>query len=200
MVVAHPDDEVLWAGGLPLRYPGDWTIICCSTPVNEPERAAQFPEVCAVLGAKALMYPEKDISKKILLKELERVNLDSFDHIVTHGPWGEYGHPHHKQVHDYVVSKYKHKRITTFGCRPCGINVLGYKLSFGQRMYAMGVHKIYPTPAELERKMTALRKYAGLVKRDKIYIPVWQDVIDLDCTRRGLNFVVETYDGDWPIG
>ena len=57
IVVAHPDDEVLWAGGLPLRFPGDWTVVCCSTPAKDPVRAEHFFDACDVLGVKGKIFP-----------------------------------------------------------------------------------------------------------------------------------------------
>ena len=41
MVVAHPDDETMWGGSLPIRYPGDWFIVCCTVPKRDPERDNQ---------------------------------------------------------------------------------------------------------------------------------------------------------------
>ena len=37
-VVAHPDDETLFAAGAIIRSGGDWTVICCSTPESDPIR------------------------------------------------------------------------------------------------------------------------------------------------------------------
>jgi len=191
IVVAHSDDEVLWAGGLPLRYPGEWTIVCCSTPVKEQARVAQFAEACAALGAQSKIYPDEDVDKKTLLKNLDQVDLEQFDHIVTHNKWGEYGHPHHKQVHQHVVAKYSHKRITTFGFRLRGVSI------FGRRWQGRGTHRIDLTPQELERKMTALKKYTFPMQKDGKEIMLWESLVDIYCHKKGLNLGVETYDGDW---
>ena len=53
------------------------------------------------------------------------------------------------------------------------------------------------TPEELERKMTALKKYTLPMKKDGVKIPLWQDLIDIYCRKKGLNLAVETYDGEW---
>jgi LmbE family N-acetylglucosaminyl deacetylase len=192
IVVAHSDDEVLWAGGLPLRYPGDWTVVCCSTPVKEPERVAQFAAACAALGAKSKIYADEDVSKKTPLKLLDQVDLENFDHIVTHNQWGEYGHPHHKQVHRHVLSKYRHKRLTTFGFRLRGVVSL-----FGYRLRGKGTHRLDLTPEELARKMAALKKYTCPMKKDGKDIALWESRIDIYCGKKGLDLAVETYDGDW---
>ncbi len=191
MVVAHPDDEIFWGGGLPLRYPGDWTIISCSTPVYEPRRLEEFKRACAALGAKSVMYPEQDISKKTPLKHLQDINLDAFDHIVTHNKWGEYGHPHHKQIHQYISSRYEHKPITTFGFSLRGISI------FGRRWQGRGKHQITLSGAELEHKTAALKEYNCLVKHGNSERPLWEELTENYCGKKGLSFSVETYDGAW---
>jgi LmbE family N-acetylglucosaminyl deacetylase len=101
LVTAHPDDECLWFGGLVLRYPGDWTIICCSVPTRDPIRAYKFFDACDDLGAKGRLLPFQETLGRPL-KSLESIALESYDVIVTHGPKGEYGHPHHRQAHSFV--------------------------------------------------------------------------------------------------
>lgn len=189
LVVAHSDDEILWAGGLVLRYPGNWTIICCTTPVKEPERIEQFHKACAVLGATASkMHPYEDISKKTPLPALDDVDLEPFDHIVTHNRWGEYGHRHHKHVHRYVTHKYAHKPITTFGFRHFLKPVLGHLLQ------SQGLHKITLTPQELARKMEALKQYNRVMDSGR---PLWEELIELYCRKQNLNLGIETFDGAW---
>lgn len=202
VVVAHPDDEVLWAGGLLLRFPGDWTVICCSTPAKDPVRAEHFFDACDAMGVKGKIFPEKDI-KDVPLKFLDRINLEEFDHIFTHNRWGEQGHLHHKQVHRHVLSRYGHKQITTFGYRPKG----------------RGVHLLELTNDELDRKMEAFRKYrdsvmhkvrpewkgcVDFIKRKigsqpLVYKegPLWTGLAQFYFTNKGLNPAVETYDGAW---
>jgi LmbE family N-acetylglucosaminyl deacetylase len=101
LVTAHPDDECLWFGGLLLRYPGEWTIICCSVPTRDPIRAYKFFNACDALGARGRLLPFHETLERPL-KHLESIEIESYDVIVTHGPKGEYGHPHHRQVHSFV--------------------------------------------------------------------------------------------------
>jgi hypothetical protein len=137
---------------------------------------------------------DEDLSGKVPLKGLQQVDLEEFDHIVTHNKWGEYGHRHHKQVHAHVMSKYKHKPITTFGFR-----LRGFKILDRFRWQNSGVHKVELTPPELEQKMSALKQYTQPMEKNGKMIPLWQDLIDIYGRKKGLNFSIETYDGYWPF-
>jgi LmbE family N-acetylglucosaminyl deacetylase len=104
MVVAHPDDESLWGGGLLARYrEKDWLIVCCTTPYADPERLMKFKKACEVFGAKPhlLRHPERGG-----LMPLDRLYLGDRDLIVTHGPKGEYGHPQHKEAYAALVPRF----------------------------------------------------------------------------------------------
>lgn len=105
IVVAHPDDETLWCGGLMLRYPGRWTVICCSIPRADPIRAWKFFDACAVLGARARLLPFVEARADEPLGHLEALELDGYDCIVTHNETGEYGHRHHRDVHAHVLAR-----------------------------------------------------------------------------------------------
>src|SRR6185369_9909067 len=93
LVVAHPDDESLFFGGLLASEPGDWTVISCSIPRTDPIRAWKFFDACEVLGAKPRLLPFSETEFNISALE-----LSSFDQIVTHNSAGEYGHPQHLQL------------------------------------------------------------------------------------------------------
>jgi LmbE family N-acetylglucosaminyl deacetylase len=103
IVVAHPDDETLWAGGLPIRfYDRQWTVICCSVPSADPIRAKKFEEACHVLGADWMRNEVRDSNFA-----LPAIDLMTFDCIFTHNKEGEYGHKDHIAVHDWVCRNFK---------------------------------------------------------------------------------------------
>lgn len=113
IVTAHPDDEVLWCGALPLVVPGDWTIICCSIPRRDTERAYHFFDACEVLGVKPRLIPfvESEPNQPLKKEALNLIDLSRFSCVVTHGENGESGHLHHKQVHQFVRQSSYHKMV-----------------------------------------------------------------------------------------
>src|SRR5687767_15907439 len=102
IVVAHPDDETLWASSLPIKHRDKrWTIICCSVPRHDSIRAYKFFDACEVLGATPRLVPATESPPDKALSHLDVIDLSKFDCIVTHNELGEYGHLHHQNVHEY---------------------------------------------------------------------------------------------------
>lgn len=121
-IVAHPDDETIWLGGLIARRPEmNWTIFSLCR-ASDPDRAPKFFRVCRHFKAKALIADLPDdgglsvkqltpLIKKIIIKQLSRA--DEFAAVFTHGANGEYGHPVHRAAHQAVKSLYKAGRLKT---------------------------------------------------------------------------------------
>lgn len=149
MVVAHADDETLWGGGLILRHPGDWTVMCCSVPVADPIRAERFVVACERLGARPVLYAAPDRYGVPLALD---VALDGFDTVVTHGREGEYGHPHHVQVSAYVRARAR-----------CPVITFGYDAGEALRL----------TEAEQAAKLRALQAYDHELVYDGVLMPKW---------------------------
>lgn len=141
--VAHPDDEVMWFGGLILSEPGDWTIICLSVPHRDSIRGWKFFEACERLGARGQLVPcvEPGSTQPLQIEVLDLLDLDRYDRIVTHGREGEYGHLHHKQVSAYIRERWRDKTIWERAPNGGGERVLTLR------------------PAIAERKLHALRAY-----------------------------------------
>lgn len=178
MIVAHPDDEVLWAGGLPIRYPEfNWTIIACSIPTVDPIRAWQFFDVCEALGARGRLLPVKE-DQRMALGWIEEVLVT--DHIVSHGAKGEYGHPMHIEVHNWAKEVCTRKNIpmTTFG-------------------YGEGEHVLELSGLEADKKMAALRRYSFLRNLKGKTVQAWEALSEINWKKDGDMLYVEHYSGAW---
>lgn len=117
MIVAHPDDEVIWAGGLILKNPDwSWTIISLCR-ADDPDRAPKFEKACKILNSKPIIADLDDESgeplKQTIIKEkiLSEIQGKKFDKVFTHGKNGEYGHIRHLDIHKAVTSLFKNKRL-----------------------------------------------------------------------------------------
>jgi len=104
MIVAHPDDESLFGGGQLISDPG-WMVICI-TNGNNPIRRKEFESAMKIAGAEFEIwdYPDHQHTpfNDALRKELQRIVKLGWDKIVTHNEYGEYGHPHHRQLHGFM--------------------------------------------------------------------------------------------------
>jgi hypothetical protein len=110
IVVAHPDDEVIFFGGLAARLrAAGWQLdVVCVTGVFGSGyvtgiRRAELSRATWALGARARRLPLADrpgpLDEAALARAFaEKVHWDRLDRVYTHGVWGEYGHLHHVQV------------------------------------------------------------------------------------------------------
>ncbi len=114
MIVAHPDDEVLW-GGAEVAQGG--YFILCLTNGNNATRKAEFMKVLEQSGNKGMIlsYPDtvagvrsqwKAESPKIAHDLDVLMNYKAWGKVVTHNPAGEYGHIHHKLTNVLVTQMY----------------------------------------------------------------------------------------------
>ncbi len=107
VIVAHPDDETIWSGGMLLKSKSDKTIISLCRRDDE-DRAPKFKRVCELLEAKSYMsnLEDEDLkdvpTEEIIQKIKQFVDGKTYDCIYTHGKNGEYGHKRHIDVHNAV--------------------------------------------------------------------------------------------------
>jgi LmbE family N-acetylglucosaminyl deacetylase len=97
LVVAHPDDETLWAGGLLLMHPGWDPFVAALCRKNDPDRAPKFFRALERFNAAGAMGDLDDGPDQAPLRaeEVKEAVLSllprrDYDLLVTHAPWGEY--------------------------------------------------------------------------------------------------------------
>ena len=135
LVVAHPDDEILWFGSIVEQV--SKIVICFLNDPSNPDMAAAreavlaahplrdrivalgVDETCTFNQAK---WPRPEISEyglkisksrqaagayeacyRQLAKKLQPL-VEAASSVITHNPWGEYGHEEHVLVHRAVAS------------------------------------------------------------------------------------------------
>lgn len=105
LVVAHPDDETIFFGGLVQVYRRKpWKVICVTDGNADGEgekRKADFFSACDQMKAKSIEmwdFPDR-YDASIDVETLTRRLLEETPaEVFTHGALGEYGHPHHQDV------------------------------------------------------------------------------------------------------
>lgn len=120
VIVAHPDDETLWAGGTLLLHPDSrWTVISL-TGKNDPDQAPKFERVVQEYGATGLMadLDERPEQKRLRTIDVEDAIMDllpssRYDLVMTHGLWGEYTrHRRHEEAAKAVLALRESERLS----------------------------------------------------------------------------------------
>jgi hypothetical protein len=128
LIVAHPDDEVLWGGINLLTQPG-WFVVC-STHANDPVRSAEFYSTMSYCNVtKYIMFDIKDtytedpaVADSLydgskFEDAIKQLSKKEWKLVLTHNSDGEYGHEHHKKVHRLVVKHFDKPKFFTRGAR-----------------------------------------------------------------------------------
>jgi LmbE family N-acetylglucosaminyl deacetylase len=120
VIVAHPDDETLWAGGTILNHPFWNFYIVSLCRASDTNRAPKFIQALEVFKADGTMgdlddgpdqYPldEKEVEENII-RMLPRKH---YDLIISHNPNGEYTrHLRHEEVSRAVIRLWSAGKIT----------------------------------------------------------------------------------------
>lgn len=111
VIVAHPDDETLWAGGTILSHPSWSCFIVCLCRGGDKERSLKFYNALKFLNSAGTMGDLDDgpEQKPLDEKDVERCILtllppNHFDLIITHSPDGEYTrHLRHEETGKTVI-------------------------------------------------------------------------------------------------
>jgi LmbE family N-acetylglucosaminyl deacetylase len=121
VIVAHPDDETLWAGGTILNHPAWKCFIICLCRGNDDDRRTRFFNALKMLKSEGIMGDMDDGPDQRPLdeNEVEQAILNlmpsiHFDLIITHNPKGEYTrHRRHEETGKAVIKLWNTGKIST---------------------------------------------------------------------------------------
>lgn len=147
MIVAHPDDDVIWGGAHLMD--GDYYVVCITNGRNDT-RKAEFEKMLEKSGNSGIIleYPDKVLGERDdwtyvwdkINSDLERImSCKKWELIVTHNKAGEYGHQHHKYCHTIVTQIYD-------------------KLSISQPLYNFGTYYSLKKLPDHENEMTKVSR------------------------------------------
>jgi len=162
LIVAHPDDEILWAGGTVINNPSwNWFILSLCRG-SDPDRSPKFYKVLEMLGAEGTMGDLDDAPEQEPLdeKEVEQTILDllpskHFNLIITHDPSGEYTrHLRHEETGKAVINLWHTGKISAD-------ELWTFAYNDGNRKY-------FPMPIENASLYNKLTKQTWLKKHELI--------------------------------
>ena len=119
VIVAHPDDETLWAGGTILKHPSWNLFILTVCRGSDLGRSNRFNEMLKIVGAKGAMGDLDDGPEQHPLDIVELENTIHtllppipYDLLITHHVTGEYTrHLRHEEVHQAVINLWHREEV-----------------------------------------------------------------------------------------
>jgi LmbE family N-acetylglucosaminyl deacetylase len=112
IIVAHPDDETLWAGGTIMSNASWQVYIICLSRKNDKDRAQKFFKTSKILNSEGIMGDLDDgpeqwpLDTKVVENAIQRLLPQiHFDLIISHNPTGEYTkHLRHEEIGKAVIN------------------------------------------------------------------------------------------------
>jgi mannosyltransferase OCH1-like enzyme len=125
VVVAHPDDELLWFGSFLINNAKNSTVLCITNASNST-RANEFSNVMRSLGCNFIMWDLKDCKSynhcDLLKRRLKQI-VSKYKNVYTHSLSGETGHPQHILLNMYLYEVVKTNLFVA------NLNLFKYQLS-----------------------------------------------------------------------
>jgi len=113
MVVAHPDDEIIFGYTQLMNKLADWTVLCITNGDNK-DRSREFKNIMEKISVKYEIWDYLDLWDDEFFWDIEQLSVRikkflelGFDNILTHNKDGDYGHPQHK-----ILSKLMSEIVT----------------------------------------------------------------------------------------
>ena len=166
MIVAHPDDEMLWGG---MHLIKDNYLVVCLTNANTSRygtrRAKELQAVLEKTGDKGIIlnYPDYNNAGKVddwtsyekaIKKDLTvLLKYKKWKEVVTHNKQGEYGHKQHRQTNRLVTECFQK-------VKPAGATLMYFGKFHGAKYKGKTIY----TKSELRKKANILKLYKSQVK------------------------------------
>lgn len=162
IIVAHPDDETLWAGGTILSKPHWRFFIVCLCRADDIERSQRFYEALNIFRTEGAIGnlddgPEQKPLDKKVVEDLIMQLLPSkqYDLVITHSPAGECTrHRRHEEISTAVINLWQAGKIQTK-------KLWAFAYEYGNKAY-------FPRPQKKATIYKALTKPLWLKKHNII--------------------------------
>ncbi|MBW6479094.1 MAG: PIG-L family deacetylase [Bacteroidales bacterium] len=121
IIVAHPYDETLWAGGTIISNPHWNYFIVCLCRADDKDRSQRFYDALNIFRAEGAMgnlddgpeqkHPDKKVVEDLIMQLLP---AKQYDLVITHSPAGEHSrHRWHEVISTAVIKLWQAGKIKT---------------------------------------------------------------------------------------
>lgn len=181
MIVAHPDDETLWASEELLN--NDYLVVCITCGGNKT-RVREIRKALKVSNDELIILKKPDKvnglksdwknDRKNIENELTRIlKIKKWNKIVTHNPDGEYGHIQHRITSEIVTKIYdeeKNGNLKYFGkyYTKSKVDELHMQRSLPKDIYKekLKMIEIYKSQSFIKNKFNQMFEYENLIDRE----------------------------------